>query len=75
VLKYFTFFPLVSALPLRLEPWIEAGAAHFWIVAGVAAAAHVLLDRRHRGRLREYSSQLSLEADDEDFPMNLGLRY
>jgi hypothetical protein len=75
VLKYFTFFPIVSALPLRLEPWIEASPWHFLVVTGCAVGAHLLLNSRHNAILRDYSNQLALEADEEDFPMNLGLRY
>jgi hypothetical protein len=75
VLKYFTFFPLVSALPLRLEPWIETSASHSFIVMGTVVLGHLLISRRHRDLLRDYSNQLALEADEEDFPMNLGLRY
>ena len=75
VLKYFTFFPVVAALPVRLEPWIEARPNHFLIAGLIFGAAHLLLQRSHRTILREYSSQLALEDDEEDFPMKLGLRY
>jgi hypothetical protein len=75
VLKYFTFFPLVAALPLRLEPWIEAKPIHFLIAALAFAAAHLLFARSHQRILRENSNQLALEDDEEDFPMRLGLRY
>ncbi len=75
VLKYFTFFPLIAALPLRLEPWIETGARHLIIAVIAFATAHLFLLRRHRNIVREHSSQLPLEDDEEDFPMKLGLRY
>ena len=74
VLKYFTFFPVVAALPLRVEPWIELRRSHFLIAAVVFGVSHLLLRRSHRGTLREYSNQLALEEDEEDFPMKLGLR-
>jgi hypothetical protein len=75
VLKYFTFFPLVSALPLRLEPWIERGAWHFLIVAAGVVCLHLLLRNRYRNHILEHCNQLALEDDEEDFPMKLGLRY
>jgi hypothetical protein len=75
VLKYFTFFPLVAALPLRLEPWIEASWSHFALVAAAFGAIHLLLRGRHRGVLREHAHQTALEEDEDDFPMKLGLRY
>jgi hypothetical protein len=75
VLKYFTFFPLVAALPLRLEPWIEQKIVHAAIFAVAVIALHLLLERRHRATLREHCNQLPLEEDEADFPMKLGLRY
>jgi hypothetical protein len=74
-LKYFTFFPLVAALPLRLEPWIQESAAHAAIFTAAVVAIHLLLEQRHRAILRLHCSQIPLEEDEEDFPMKLGLRY
>jgi hypothetical protein len=75
VLKYFTFFPVVAALPLQLEPWIERTASHFVILVVAVAILHLLLQRRHQSVLREHCNQLPLEEDEEDFPMKLGLRH
>lgn len=75
VLKYFTFFPVVAALPLRIEPWIEKAAAHAAIFAAATLALHLLLEQHHRATLRLHCNELSLEEDEEDFPMKLGLRY
>ena len=75
VLKYFTFFPLVAALSLRLEPWVEARGTHFILVAAAFGAVHLLLRRRHRSVLCERANQIALEEDEDDFPMKLGLRY
>lgn len=75
VLKYFTFFPIVAALPLRIEPWTELRPSHFFIAVAVFGGCHWFLQRKHQSVLREYSNQLALEEDEEDFPMKLGLRY
>jgi hypothetical protein len=75
VLKYFTFFPIVAALPIRLEPWIEKSALHPATLVLVVIALHALIDWRHRAVLREHCNQLPLEEDEEDFPMKLGLKY
>lgn len=75
VLKYFTFFPVVAALPLRVEPWMELKTSHLLVAALVFAVVHLLFRQSHRRVLREYSNQLALEDDEEDFPMKLGLRY
>jgi hypothetical protein len=75
VLKYFIFFPFIAALPLRIEPWIESSPRHLALAAIAFAAAHLLLRRRHHYIVRDQSSQLPLEDDEEDFPMKLGLKY
>lgn len=75
VLKYFTFFPVVAALPIRVEPWIEKSSTHAALFAIGVIALHVLLTRRHRATLREHCNQAPIEEDEEDFPMKLGLRY
>jgi len=75
VLKYFAVFPVVSTLPLALEPWIEDSPRHFLIVLCAALIAHALFRRHHRYLLRDYTTQPALEDDEEDFPMKLGLRY
>jgi hypothetical protein len=75
VLKYFTFFPIVASVPIRLEPWIEGGGGHIAIFTIAALAVHLVLERRHRATLEEHCRQLPLEEDEEDFPMKLGLRY
>ncbi len=75
VLKYFAFFPFISALPVGLEPWIESSPRHFLIVFCATLIAHALFRRHHRGILRDYTNQPALEDDEEDFPMKLGLRY
>jgi len=75
VLKYFTFFPIVAALPIRLEPWIQRRGLHAVMLGLIVLALHVFLDWRHKAVLREHCNQLPLEEDEEDFPMKLGLHY
>ncbi len=75
MLKFFTFFPIVAALPIQLEPWIEKSPWHFLILAVAIEALHLVLQRRHKNLIREHCNQLPLEDDEEDFPMRLGLRY
>jgi len=75
VLKFYAFFPVVASLPVAVEPWIEASAWHFAVAAVVIALAHAALEARHRYIVREFTNQLALEEDEDDFPMKLGLRY
>lgn len=75
ILKFYFFFPLVTALPILFEPWIEAHVWRFPIAVAAIATAHFLLQARHRRIVREHCNLPALEDDEEDFPMRLGLRY
>jgi hypothetical protein len=75
VLKFFTFFPLVAWIPVAVEPWVESSILHLAEAAAAIAIVHLLMRYRHRTIVKEHSSQLELEDDEEDFPMKLGLRY
>jgi hypothetical protein len=74
-LKYFTFFPLVAAAPVVIEPWIEQSLLHLAVGAAVVMAAHLVLRAWHRAVIREHSNLPSLEADEEEFLMKLGLTH
>jgi hypothetical protein len=73
MLKYFTFFPLVAAAPLAAEPWLEQSFNRLAMGAAVIAIAHLALKVRHRTLISEYCNLPALEADEEEFPMRLGL--
>jgi hypothetical protein len=75
MLRYFTFFPLVTALSLASEYWIENNAEHFGIAALLIVVAHLWFRKRHRDVVRLDSTQMQLEEGEEEFPMKLGLRY
>ena len=75
VLKYFTFFPVVAALPTYVEPWIEMSTPHMVTAIVMIAGTHFVLRARHRENLRQHCNLPVLEDDEEDFPMKLGLRY
>jgi hypothetical protein len=75
VLKYYTFFPFVAALPSCVEPWIEMSSRHMIATVAIIAALHFVLRARHRETIRQHCNLLVLEDDEDDFPMKLGLRY
>jgi hypothetical protein len=75
VLKYFTFFPLVIWIPVTFEPWIEASILHSLLAATVVVAAHLVFGKLRYRILEEHCSMPTLEDDEDDFPMKLGLRY
>jgi hypothetical protein len=75
MLKYFTFFPVVTVLSLASEHWIENNAEHFGIAAILVVVAHLWFRKRHRDVVRLDSSQMELEEGEEEFPIKLGLRY
>ena len=75
VLKYFTFFPVVAALPPLVEPWVENSLMHTAAAVLLIAAAHYALLAHTRTAIRQHCNMPALEDDEEDFPMKLGLRY
>ena len=75
VLKYYTAFPLLAALPLATEWWIEQSLRHMLIATLVIAVTHFVLRHRHRTIVLQNCNLPTLEDGEEDFPMKLGLRY
>lgn len=75
LLRYFTFFPLVTFVCLWAEPWVESGGAHLGYALAAIVLGHLWMQKRRRAVVREYANQLPVEEDEEDFPMRLGLRY
>lgn len=75
VLKYFTFFPVVAALPVAVEPWIQQSGQHMIAAVLLISAAHLALRFRHRAIVRQHCNLPDLEDGEEEFPMKLGLRY
>jgi hypothetical protein len=74
MLRYFTFFPLVTALSLASEYWIENSAEHFGIAAILIVVSHLWFRKRYRDVVRLHSGQMELEEGEEEFPLRLGLR-
>jgi hypothetical protein len=75
LLKFFTFFPLVTAVALVAEQWIEEGWQHFGAAVIAIVVCHLWFRYRHREQVRIHSAQAELEEGEDDFPMRLGLRY
>jgi hypothetical protein len=75
VLRYFTFFPLVSWLSWVSQPWMEVSGLHLGIAAGGVIVLHLWLRRHRRAFVRVAVQQIPLEDGEDEFPMRLGLRY
>jgi len=75
LLKFFTFFPVVTTIALVAELWIESGWTHFASAALVVLVAHLWFRYRHRESVRINSQQAEVEEGEDEFPMRLGLRY
>lgn len=75
MLKYFTFFPVVAALPVAVESWVQQSGQHMIAAVLVIAAAHLALRFRHQAIVRQHCDLPDLEDGEEEFPMKLGLRY
>ena len=75
VLRYFTFFPVVTGASVIACHTVEQGARAFGTLAVTIVVIHLWLRKRHRDQVRLYCGQQELEEGEEDFPMKLGLRY
>ncbi len=75
VLRYYTFFPVVTIFSLVSERLMERGGAQLGYSLAVILVAHLWLRKRHRDAVRLDCAQPALEDDEEDFPQRLGLRY
>ena len=75
LLKFFTFFPFVTAGALLANYWIEETWAHFAAAALTVFVVHLWFRYRHREAVRINSQQAEVEEGEEEFPMRLGLRY
>jgi len=75
VLKYYTCFPVLMAVSVASQYWVELSGRNFGISAVVIVVVHLWLSKRHREMVRLHSEQLALEDGEEEFPIRLGLRY
>ena len=75
LLLYFTFFPVVTAVSMICDRWIEEGWQNLGVAAIVIVVIHLWFRYRHRELVRIHSVQAELEEGEDDFPMRLGLRY
>lgn len=75
LLKFFTFFPVVTMAALVSEHWVETGWVQFGLAAIAILVIHLWFRYRHREQVRLNSAQAELEEGEDDFPLRLGLRY
>jgi hypothetical protein len=75
LLKFFTFFPVVTTVALVSEQWIEENWVHFGVAAIAVLVIHLWFRYRHREQVGINSAQAELEEGEDGFPMRLGLRY
>jgi hypothetical protein len=75
VLRYYTFFPLVTGASVAFELLLEPRPVRMGIAIAAFAVAHLWLRKCHRSIIRLDCSQIALEEGEDEFPMKLGLRY
>ena len=75
LLKYFAFFPPVVLLVISCEPWIEVSLLHMVTAGLLIVVVHLVLRAVHQSIVEEYRSLPDLDGDEEEFPLELGLRY
>ena len=73
IFRYVVLFPLLVAVLVHNETWIEASAVHLFKTLVFLVAAHLLMLKTHARSLLQ--STLDTSADEADeFPQRLGLR-
>ncbi len=75
LLKFFTFFPVVTTGAMVAGLWMETSWVHFGVGVIVVLVIHLWFRYRHREVVRVNSLQAELEEGEDDFPMRLGLKY
>ena len=75
LLKFFTFFPVVTAVALAAVLWTEASWAHLAGAALIILVVHLWFRYRHSETVRINSQQAEVEEGEDEFPMRLGLKY
>lgn len=75
LLKFFTFFPFVTAAALLVVIWTEASLAHLAGAALIILVLHLWFRYRDSEAVRINSEQAEVEEGEDEFPMRLGLRY
>jgi hypothetical protein len=73
--QYLGLFPILVFLTLGVEGWMESGLRKIAVAAVVLCAVHLGLRMIHRRLVADYSNQIDLDDDQEEFPQTLGLRY
>lgn len=73
VARYFVLFPLLVAIVVGQESWIEASLPHLSATLLLFTAAHLVLKRAEANLLAQSTLDHPQDEDDE-FPQRLGLR-
>jgi len=72
IVRYVVLFPLLVAILVHNESWIEASALHLLKTLFFLVAAHLLLLKIHSRSLLQ--STVDTPDDADEFPQRLGLR-
>jgi hypothetical protein len=73
IVRYVVLFPLLIAILVNNESWIEAGPLKFFKAVLFVVAAHLLLVNAHGQYLMQFTLDRPPDESDE-FPQRLGLR-
>ena len=75
LIPYVGFFPVLVLCTVSLEPWIEASTSHLIFTTIAALGTHLGLEVAYRRRIAAYIAHPSLNDEEEEFPLKLGLKY
>ncbi len=75
LIQYFGLFPPMVLIAVEIERWMQASLIHSAIVAVATLFLHLRMRAAHRRIATEHAELLDVDAEEEEFPQRLGLRY
>jgi hypothetical protein len=75
LIQYFGLFPPMVLIAMEVERWMQVSLIHSVVVVAAAVFIHLWMRAAHRRIATEHAELLDVDAEEEEFPQRLGLRY
>jgi hypothetical protein len=75
LIQYFGLFPPMVLIAMEIERWMQASLIHSVVVVVATILIHLKMQAAHRRIATEHAELLDVDAEEEEFPQRLGLRY
>jgi hypothetical protein len=75
LIQYFGLFPPMVLIAVEIERWMQKSFVHSAAVVVATLFIHLWMRAAHRRIATEHAELLDVDAEEEEFPQRLGLRY